>query len=130
MKTTLYNLGSIRPPLTGIGRYAWELVRGGMQAQLPVAAYLGGKIRHDEQLLTALQEAQDAHLNRAALTRRWAGHIPFLRTAYQMRQSLQFSAAANSNSVDRYLYHNVTSGTISQAFFPPPTKQFRTNHYH
>lgn len=110
MKSVIYNLDTIRPPLTGIGRYAWELSRGGVKNDLPVAAYCDGKILRGESLATWLHDKQKIQFDPKSRYRQWGGYIPFLRSFYRARQATDFTTASREFNASNSVYHNLAYG--------------------
>ncbi len=105
-RKVLYNLNSIRAPITGIGRYAIELLRGSHQTELPVSVAHGGKLYTEHSLPTLFKqlEVQPKH---SVQWRQMAGHIPFIYDLYRKIDSDRFHRLVSSELDSHTLHHDI-----------------------
>lgn len=95
MKRVVYNISSIRAPLSGIGRYAVQLLSGLTQANYPVTAIHNRKSYSGERLLTLLNSFDVPNSTTSTETaisywRRHVGRIPFSRQIYRRLDKINF----------------------------------------
>ena len=104
----IYNLANLRSPITGIGRYAIEIVRGGVKQDRPITAFINGQLRTRDQLLNSLTSLETRNSDTHSKIRQWMSHIPFARQAYQVQQAQQFALSARPLINPKVHSHNLT----------------------
>lgn len=107
MQPILYNLSGIRPPITGIGRYAIELLRSGLQQALPIAAAYGGQLHQKEALLPVLHQLEGKPNLSDKRLRRVGAYIPFSRRFYQALNARRFADIAKPAMASGSLFHDI-----------------------
>ena len=107
MAQIIYNLNSIRAPLSGIGRYAAELLRAGQRANLPVLAAKNGNLYGGEKLVNLLSQLDKPTPQDAANWRALIGKIPFSRELYRHIDCLHFTRVAKKQFDNGAIYHDI-----------------------
>lgn len=107
MRKVLYNLSNIRPPLTGIGRYAVEVVRGGLKVDYPMAAMIRNQLYQGETLRQELAQLRAKVSSNTASLRKLAGHVPMSRDYYRKTNNRRFEALSNTPEHEHALYHDL-----------------------
>lgn len=113
MKSIIYNLNSIRPPLTGIGRYAIELLRTGVEANMPLMAIHGNKVLESDSLAELLKEydqptSQSGQLGLSERRlRQLIGGIPFSRALYRSLDRLRFNKLTKTKIAEGAIIHDL-----------------------
>ena len=103
----LYSLNSIRAPITGIGRYAIELLRGAHQTKLSIRVAHGGKLYKEHSLQTLFEQIEVPPEHSAIQWRQLAGHIPFIYDLYRNIENAQFNRLVSPELDSHALYHDI-----------------------
>lgn len=98
MKPIVYNLSGIRRPLTGVGRYAAELLRAVTRIRLKTAAVKRSGIYSDDALLQLLDDLESTKNSRrskgsgdtANNVRKILGNVPSSRSVYRTLDRIKF----------------------------------------
>ena len=115
MRAAIYNLSSIRAPITGIGRYALELLKTQLDVGNEVFAFSNG-VLHDAESVPALLvqlEAKNSSVGQGQRT--MLGRIPYARDIYRALQNRQFSKVASSLLQSGVLFHDLNYTPCNQA---------------
>ncbi len=118
MKPLIYNLSRIRPPLTGVGRYAIELIREVSKQQPNTAAAKGGKLFHGvalKRLLASYDSVGDSNndandLPIGRIDNRFSkvvGSIPMSRSLYRAADNRRFNKLAKPLIADDAIHHDL-----------------------
>lgn len=107
MPQIIYNLNSIRAPLTGIGRYVTELLRAGQRAHLPIIAAKQGDLYSGENLAKLLSQLDRPVVQDAANWRALIGKVPFSRELYRHIDCLNFTRVAKKPFGNGAIYHDI-----------------------
>lgn len=118
MRPIIYNLNSIRPPLTGIGRYSVELLRE-LLIQRPNITVIKNGERHSGKDLSILLDKLDSFSitgqrgslinanNSASRVRKTIGNIPLSRSIYRALDTLRFAKASRSFAKLNTAHHDL-----------------------
>ena len=110
MKKVVYDFSGIRAPLTGIGRYAIELVRPRLASDYLISAFVnqhkfsGKDIR---ELITSLESGNSA-VSPAA--RNLIGTLPYVRSLYRRTRRASFRRSANMEIHQGAVCHDINYG--------------------
>ncbi len=125
MKHIVYNLNSIRPPITGIGRYAIELLRGNLRTNIQSSAVHNGNVYKNqsipemldsfEQPTTSLGMNKPLSLSLNQNYRQLIGNIPWSREIYRYLNSKRFTHLANSSLAAGAIYHDINYSPLQNA---------------
>lgn len=107
MRPIIYNLNSIRAPITGIGRYAIELITAARKASLPVSAFTHGRLLDKHELDVALAELDSKTSQNVGRWRGWLGTLPYTRDLYRWRQQRSFEQARSVIRLDEAIQHDI-----------------------
>lgn len=113
MTAVVYNLNSIRPPITGIGRYAIELLRGGLGAEMEITAVRNRRLYDQSSLDSVFSELETTHRIETETLRKYGGKIPFSREIYRRLNASHFSRLA-----DPLLSKGAICHDINYSFIP------------
>lgn len=109
MKRAIFNLSSIRAPLTGIGRYSVELLSRLIHSGYPVTAIYNGTL-YCEDSLVELIDGLDVVENDTASTvsnwRRHVGRMPFSRQLYRSLDKKKFQRKLQQIT-EQHLVHDI-----------------------
>ncbi len=118
MTPVVYNLSGIRQPLTGVGRYAVELIRETQNYQPSGIVVKNGRLYHEQDLLELLlqldlaQSGSDRSGSPAALSfssraRQWIGSVPLSRSFYRALDQYRFANLSNALTSSGALVHDL-----------------------
>ncbi|MEM7358816.1 MAG: glycosyltransferase family 1 protein [Pseudomonadota bacterium] len=107
MRQALYNLENIRPPLTGIGRYAVEIVRGGLDAGYPLSAMIGNQLLQGDSLREKLDLLLTKTSGNGSDFRKLIGHVPKSRDYYRWANIKRFEKLARAELDAGAVYHDL-----------------------
>jgi len=118
MKPIIYNLSSIRPPLTGIGRYSIELIREMLLQRQNLTAIKNGKSHSGANLAALLisfdqpvkNQPSPSYAGQLISTRKLRsiiGNIPLSRSLYRKLDRYNFSVLSKSLIANGAAYHDL-----------------------
>ena len=115
MKSIVYNLHNIRTPITGIGRYTIELLRGSLNSSINISLAYDGKLYNQDSIkhLLSLLETQTAQGKTD--WRKIVGKMPFSRELYRQLDNVRFSNLVSQKLVDGAIYHDLNYSPCSKA---------------
>ena len=108
MKPIVYNLSSIRPPITGIGRYAIELIRTAKHFDHDVRAYVAGEIRSGQDLVDILEQMDAAQPHSNYRLKELVGKLPYAREIYRKLQSIKYSKMLAQADLEDFITAQLT----------------------
>lgn len=129
MRPTIYNFSSMRAPITGIGRYAVELLKGQISNNQPVYAVSNGKIYDGTTAQVLTQELLQTTEQVGHLARSRIGSIPFSRDIFRFLQSRSFSNLAKDLLNSGALYHDINYTPCDRAMRSVTTVYDLSNTY-
>ncbi|RBP51002.1 glycosyltransferase family 4 protein [Arenicella xantha] len=86
----IYNLNSIRPPITGVGRYTLELINGQLTQNQPVVAVYQGKLYQGQTLKRLTKSLLETTISTNGNLRKLIGSLPFSRDIYHHLKKAEF----------------------------------------
>ena len=107
MRTVVYNLNSIRPPITGIGRYAIELIRTGLRSGHDIHAFVEGEIQGGQNLVDALELLDVIQLQHNLRAKQLIGRLPYTRQIYRKLQFTAYSRKLKQADITHFISHDL-----------------------
>lgn len=108
MRQAIYNLGGIRPPVTGIGRYALELIRGQYLLRKPVFAVINHTLLSNAELIEEIENSlENPNTDTSARTRTLLGAIPYSRELYRQLDRRRFTKILQANTDTDFFEHDI-----------------------
>lgn len=121
MSPVVYSLSRIKPPLTGIGRYAFELLSEVAKTHYNAVAIKEGKLYTDEdlhKLLSSLERTDKATPKSALFQQRVKalfGKLPFSRKAYQYFDQRRFFYLSQGLLESGAIHHDLNYSAVPSA---------------
>ena len=115
MKQIVYNLSGIRAPLTGVGRYATELIKAVVKNRPETTAVRRGNLYSDESLIELLDslesrrnDTKTKYSKRATdKLRKHIGHVPWSRSVYRTLDRMEFKQCSKPLVAKGSLAHDL-----------------------
>lgn len=106
MQTVLYNVSNIRSPLTGIGRYALNLIQGAERAQKPITVVHRDRIIANSEIADLIERLDQSRPN-ANHWRSLIGRLPQSREVHNKMSAARFSRLLGTPGEQSTLFHNI-----------------------
>jgi len=114
MRSVIVNLNGIRPPITGIGRYAIELLRCAQHTTPPITAAYGNELLTGKALSELLDQFEQPNTKSKQSWRNAVGMIPFSRRIYRYQTARQFTKLARPAIKSGALFHDINYSSNTQ----------------
>lgn len=115
MKSIIYNLHNIRTPITGIGRYTIELLRGSLNSNINASLAYGGKLFSQDSIESLLEKLELQSVQAKTDWRKIVGKIPFSRELYRQLDGIRFSKLMFQQLQDGAIYHDLNYSPCATA---------------
>ncbi|MEO0368726.1 MAG: glycosyltransferase family 1 protein [Pseudomonadota bacterium] len=108
MRTVIYNIGPIRRPITGIGRYALELIKLSAPSEQDIKVFTPYGLV-DSSSFSHLADALDEPVKNPTIDwRQYLAALPLSRPIYRRLQHHRFTQALNATLVENPLFHDIS----------------------